>query len=58
MTVKELTEKLSAYPDEMDVQMLVAYSQMYVLEISNVISSDEWDDDDAPKVWLVEEEIE
>lgn len=54
MTVKELVEELSKYPDHMEVKIMASYSQMYEIPIGTVVSSDEWIEDEPVAVWLCE----
>ncbi len=58
MTVKELVNALQAYPDELPVCMTFDYgSGSLERGVSNVVSTDEWDEQRDPvAVLLVEED--
>ncbi len=58
MTVKELIAALNGYPDEMPVRMNFDFgSGCLERGVSNVVSTDEWDEQREPvTVLLVEED--
>jgi|15BtaG_2_1085339.scaffolds.fasta_scaffold00963_9 hypothetical protein len=57
MNVKELVMALSAYPDDMKVSMTLDYgSGLLERGVSNLVSTDEWDEQREPPVVLLIEE--
>lgn len=55
MTIKEMVDELSTYPDEMEVKMAVDYGHLHTIEIGTIVSSNEWDEAEPAVVWICED---